>query len=134
MAIDTVSSFRERILEDADENTQSPVQIAINDFFPLFSAISLLPLLINASVLQNPAQFSSIEVVAVITGTFTSISLIAFSVTSFQTKAYGRYLATMLLVSLVLLTIAVPKSTVVVNRFGLYFAICALLAIDIFSE
>lgn len=129
-----MSSFRERVLGDEEEDTRSAVQLALNDFFPLFGAISLLPMLINAENMQSLTQATSTEAIAIVIGTATTMSLFLFAASSLQTATYGRYIAGSLLASLILLMIAVPQATLINNRFGLYFDIIVVLGIDLFGN
>jgi len=115
------------------ETESSPAVLALDDFVPLLGAISLLPIIINASSQIRLSQATILEATAVTSGTLTTVCLFIVAVSSVQTADYGRFIALSVAVPILLLIIA-GLPTMVFNTLGAFIAMIAATAIDILAE
>lgn len=126
-----MSDFRSRVLED-DETLPTAVLI-LDDFLPLFGAICLLAIVINASSQTDLQSATVIQASGVASTTFAAVALIVVAVSSVQTKAVGRYIAGAVVVPIVVLGVA-GLEFFVYYIIGVGAVAVATLAIDIAAE
>jgi hypothetical protein len=127
-----MSDLRSRILENKKEYI-NPAVLVIDDFLPLFGAICLFPMVINASSKVQLSNATPIQALAVSSSTFVSVSLLLITVSSLQTTDIGRWIAVSVSVPVLLLALS-GLDFVTYYLIGVLFTVVTVLIADLTAE
>ena len=127
-----MSDLRSRVLGE-NEETPSGAILALDDFIPLFGAVSLLPIIINAAAYAPLTKISLLGAIGIASGTFVSVVMFLVAASSLRTTEMGRYIAVLVALPVIFLglsglIVTIPNITAVV------FVIVAAVTIDLQSR
>jgi hypothetical protein len=127
-----MSRIRSRHSDDGKDEDSS-IALTLDDFLPFFGSVSLLPIVINASVKIKLSEAGPGQTVAIAAATLASVLLLLIAVSSVRTKEIGRYVSLLALIPVLLMALFGLEIRIF-QIVGIAFVVLTALVVDLAGE